>query len=200
MIPTPSMRVQRTLSSPLALREPLTRHALGSGKSQKWLGSLLLVASAAVGCTSATVGGSATPKTARSVSSFGQSLSLAVSLGNALTVGDVSLTAQFTLTNNGSAVFEGCFGPSWGVSVISGGHDAGYLVRADYPNCVERFTLLPRQTIVWSKKVPLNDLRAGAAKVTGWVKVVDPAACDPRYGCHEVSVASQLMTVPIGDR
>ena len=57
---------------------------------------------------------------------FGQSLSLAMSLGSALAVGDTSVTAKFTLTNNGSAAVDGCFGPSWGVSVIVGGHDAGH--------------------------------------------------------------------------
>jgi hypothetical protein len=108
------------------------------------------------------------------------------------------MTAKFALTNNGSAVFEGCFGPSWGVSVIVGGHDAGHLVSVDHPSCAERVTLLPRQTILWSKSVPLSNLRAGTAKVTAWVKVVDPAACDPRYGCHEVSVATPSMTVAVG--
>jgi hypothetical protein len=196
----PHTRVQRTRSSPSAFREPPTRRRLGSGKSRKWFGGLVLVVIAAVGCTSATPAASPTPAVARPKSSFGQGLSLSMSLGSALAVGDTSVTAQFALTNNASAVFEGCFGPSWGVSVITGGHDAGYLVSADHPSCVERFTLSPRQKIVWSKKVPLNDLRAGMAKVTGWVKVVDPAACDQRYGCHEVSVASQLMTVPIGER
>ena len=123
-----------------------------------------------------------------------------MSLGNAPAAGDTSVTATFTLTNNGSADFEGCFGPSWGVSVIVDGHDAGQLVRAEHPTCDERFKLLPRQTIVWSKKVPLSNLRAGTAKVTGWVKIVDPAACDPRYGCRESSVASPLMTMAIGKR
>ena len=108
------------------------------------------------------------------------------------------VTAKFTLRNNGAKSFEGCFGPSWGVSVIEGGHDAGLLVRVEHPSCDERFTLLPGQEIVWSKKVPLNKLRAGTAKVTGWVKVVDPAACDPSSGCHEVSVASPMMTVAVG--
>jgi hypothetical protein len=123
-----------------------------------------------------------------------------MSLGSALAEGDTSVTAKFALTNNGSAVFEGCFGPSWGVSVIEGGHDAGHVARVEHPSCVERLTLLPGQTIVWSKTVPLTTLRAGTAKVTGWVKVVDPAACDPRYGCHETSVASPLMTMAVGKR
>ncbi len=123
-----------------------------------------------------------------------------MSLGSAPVVGDTSLTAKFTLTNNASTAFEGCFGPAWGVSVIVGGHDAGHLVRTDYPSCEERFRLLPRQEIVWSKKVPLGSLHAGTAKVTGWVKVVDPAACDQRYGCREVSVASPLMRIAIGER
>jgi hypothetical protein len=179
---------------------PLTRRSLGGGKSRKWFGGLALVAIAAVGCTSATPAVSATPEVARPRSSFAQNLSLAMSLGSALAVGDTSVTAKFTLTNKGSAVFEGCFGPSWGVSVIVGGLDAGHLVSADYPSCDERFTLLPGQEIVWSKRVPLSTLRAGMAKVTGWVKVVDPAACDQRYGCHEASVASQLMKIAIGER
>jgi hypothetical protein len=124
-----------------------------------------------------------------------------MSFGSAPAGGDTSVTANFTLTNNGPSPFDGCFGPSWGVSVITeGGHDAGHLVRADHPSCVERFTLSPRQKIVWSKKVPLDDLRAGTAKVTGWVKVVDPAACSQRSDCHEVSVASPLMTITIGER
>jgi hypothetical protein len=189
------MRVQRTRSSVSPPRSPLTRRP-GSGKSRKWLGGLVLVVIAAVGCTSATPAVSAT----RPKSSFGQSLSLSMSLGSALAVGDTSVTAKFTLTNNGSAVFEGCFGPSWGVSVIVGGHNAGHTVRAEYPSCDEKLTLLPGQTIVWSKTVPLRNLRAGMAKVTGWVKVLDPVACDQRYGCREVSVASQLMTIAIGER
>jgi hypothetical protein len=196
----PNMRVQRTRSSPSALRAPLTRRRLGSAKSRKWFGGLVLVVIAAMGCTSATPAVSAKPAVARPRSSFGQSLSLSMSLGSALAVGDTSVTAKFTLTNNGSAVFEGCFGPSWGVSVIVGGHNAGHTVRVEYPNCDERLSLLPGQKIVWSKTVPLRTLRAGMAKVTGGVKVVDPAACDQRYGCHEVSVASQLMTIAIGEK
>ena len=123
-----------------------------------------------------------------------------MSLGSAPVAGDTSMTANFALTNNGSKVFEGCFGPSWGVSMLVGGHDAGHLVSVEHPKCADRFTLLPRQKIVWSKKVPLNRLRSGTAKVTGWVKVIDPAACDQRLGCHEVSVATPLMTIPIGAR
>jgi len=138
---------------------------------------------------------------ARPAPTFGQSLSLAVSLESALKAGDTSVTAAFALTNNGSAVFDGCFGPSWGVSVIvEGQHDAGQFVRADHPSCNERFALLPGQKIVWSKKVPLSNLRAGMAKVTGWVKVVNPAACDQRYGCKETSIASRLMTIAIGEK
>jgi hypothetical protein len=152
----------------------------------------------AVGCTSAAPAAQAV---ARPRSSFGQSLSLAMSLGSALAVGDTSVKADFTLTNNGPAAFDGCFGPAWGVSVIvEGGHDAGHLVRVEHPRCDERFTLSPGQKIVWSKKVPLSNLRAGMAKVTGWVKIVDPAACDQHYGCHDASVASQLMTISIGVR
>ena len=115
-------------------------------------------------------------------------------------VGDTSVKADFRLTNSGSTVLDGCFGPAWGVSVIVDGHNAGHVVRADYPTCVEKLTLLPRQTIVWSKTVPLGRLRAGPAKVTGWVRVVDPATCDPRRGCRDVSVASPTMTVEIGQR
>ncbi len=175
---------------------------MGAGKSRKWFGGLVLVAIAAAACTSPTPAASATPAVARPGSSFGQSLSLAMSLGSDLAVGDTSVTAQFALTNKGSTSFEGCFGPSWGVSVIVDGHDAGHLVRADHPSCDERFTLLPGQKIVWSKTVPLRTLRAGTgtAKVTGWVKLVDPAACDQRSGCREASVATQLMTVAIGQR
>jgi hypothetical protein len=158
----------------------------------------MLVVMAAVGCSSTPQTVAATPAAAKPKSSFGQGLSLAMSFGSALAAGDTSVTAKFALTNDGSAAFEGCFGPSWGVSVIVNGHNAGHLVRADYPSCDERFKLVPRQTIVWSKAVPLTHLRAGTAKVTGWVKVVDPASCDPRYGCHEVSVASPLMTVAVG--
>ena len=178
---------------------PLTRRPFGGGGARKWLGGLALVAIAAVGCTSPTSATSA-PEVAPAKSSFGQSLSLAMTLGGGLAVGDTSMTATFTLTNNGTAAVDGCFGPSWGVSVIAGGHDAGHIVRVEHPSCVERFTLLPRQPIVWTKKVPLSDLRGGTAKVTGWVKVVDPAKCDPRSGCHEVSVASPLMTVAVGAR
>ena len=171
-------------------------------RSWKWFGGLVLVvaAIAAVGCASPTRPSSATPAPARPRSSFGQGLSLAMAFGNIPAAGDRSVTAQFTLTNNAPATFEGCFGPSWGVSVIVGGGDAGHLVRAEHPTCAEKLTLLPRQSIVWSKKVPLHDLRSGTAKVTGWVKVIDPAACDQRSGCHEVSVATRSMTMAIGVR
>jgi hypothetical protein len=160
----------------------------------------VFVAITAAGCTSATPAPSPASAAARPRSSFGQSLSLALSLGSGLSVGATSVTAKFTLRNDGSTVFDGCFGPSWGVSVIVGGHDAGHLVSADYPSCEERFTLLPRQEIVWSKDVPLSTLRSGMAKVTGWVKLVDPAACDPRYGCKQTSIASPLMTVAVAER
>lgn len=172
-----------------------SRHPSGRGESRKWLAGLVLGAIATAGCTSAT------PAAPRPTSSFGNGLSLTMSFGSALAVGDRSVAARFTLTNNGSAAFDGCFGPAWGVSVIAGGgHDAGHVVRADYPSCDERFKLLPAQKIVWSKNVPLGNLRAGMAKVTGWVRVVDPAACDQRYGCHDASVATPLMTMAIGDR
>ena len=194
----PNSRVQGGARPCSSLQgSPRKRRQLGGERSRNWLGGLLLVTIGAAGCTSPT---SAAPEVAPAKSSFGQSLSLAMSLGSALTVGDTSVTAKFTLTNNGSAALDGCFGPSWGVSVIAGGHDAGHIVRVEHPSCVERFALLPRQTIVWTKKVPLSDLRGGTAKVTGWVKVVDPAKCDPSYGCHEVSVASPMMTVAVGGR
>jgi hypothetical protein len=165
---------------------------------RKWLGALLLVVVAAPRCGSAAPAAStaAAPR-----SSFGHNLSLAMSMSNVPAVGDTSVTAMFTLTNNGSATFDGCFGPSWGVSVVvEGGHDAGHLVRTDHPKCDERFRLLPGQKITWSKKVPLSNLRGGTAKVTGWVKLVDPAACDQSHGCHETSIASALMTMAIGER
>ena len=178
---------------PPVLRIPRTR----SDTRRKWVGAIVLGAVAAVGCGSATP--AATPAAARPKASFGQSLGLSMSLGSALAVGVTSVRADFTLSNGGSAPFDGCFGPSWGVSVIvEGGHDAGHLVRSDHPSCVERFTLLPGQKITWSKKVPLANLRAGTAKVTAWVKVVDPVACDQARDCHETSVASRLMTVAIG--
>jgi hypothetical protein len=148
----------------------------------------------AVGCASTG------PAVARQTSSFGNGLSLALTLGHPLVVGDESMAVEFALTNNGSEVFDGCFGQAWGVSVIVGGQDAGRFVRADYPKCDERLTLLPRQTIVWSKNVSLHDLRSGPAKLTGWVKVVDPAACDQRLGCHAVSVASRMQMITIGER
>ena len=194
------MPLQRTRFRASLGRSPQNSGSLGRAKSWKCFGGLVLVAIAAVGCTSATQAASATPAVARPRSSFGQSLSLTLSLGSALAVGDTSVTAEFALTNNASSVFEGCFGPSWGVSVIVGGHDAGHLVRAEHPGCDERLKLLPGQKIVWLKTVPLRNLRAGMAKVTGWAKVVDPAACDPRYGCHEVSVATRTMTIAIGAR
>jgi hypothetical protein len=167
---------------------------------RKWLGGLALAAIAAVGCTSNTQSAPAPSAAAHRRSGFGQSLSLAMSWGSAPAAGDTSVTANFALTNNGSAVFEGCFGQSWGVAVIVAGHDAGHLVSVDHPSCVEKLTLLPGQKIVWSKKVPLTKLGAGTAKVTAWVTVIDPAACDQLYGCHEVSVATPLMTVAIGQR
>ena len=168
---------------------------------RKWLGALALGAIAAAGCSSAAP---ATPTPATTTAArpkFGQNLSLAVSLGRGLAAGDTSVTAAFTLTNNGSSTFDGCFGPAWGVSVIvEGGHDAGHLVRRERPTCEEKLTLLPGQKITWSKKVPLSDLGAGTAKVTGWVKLVDPATCDPHFGCRDTSVASRVMTVAIGER
>jgi hypothetical protein len=191
-------RVRRT-GSPPARRAALTRRRSGRTGSLGWLGGLPLVVIAALACSPATSGVSATPAAPKST--FSQGLSLAVSFGSAVAAGAPSVTANFTLTNNGSSPYNGCFGPSWGVSVITeDGHDAGHIVRSDHPGCVERFTLSPRQKIVWSKKVPLDDLRAGMAKVTGWVKVVDPAACNPGSVCHEVSVASPLMTLPIVPR
>jgi hypothetical protein len=123
-----------------------------------------------------------------------------MSFEGAPAAGDRSVTARFALTNNASAVFDGCLGPSWGVAIIVAGRDAGHLVSVDHPTCVERFTLSPGQQIVRSKSVPLTNLGSGTAKVTGWVKVIDPAACDQRYGCHEVAVATQLMTLTIGGR
>jgi hypothetical protein len=154
----------------------------------------------AVGCASATPAASTPSAPARPKSSFARNLSLGVTLGRALTEGDTAVTAKFSLTNNGSSTFDGCFGPSWGVSVIVGGHDAGHVISGARPGCDERFTLLPRQSIVWSRAVPLSDLRAGTANVTAWVKVVDPAVCDRGSGCHEVSVASPSMTVAVGVR
>jgi len=194
--PPRNMRLQRTRSSSSALRDLLTRRRLGGRNSWKWLGGLVLAATAAVRCSSA----AAAPTSVPSRPSFGDGLSLAISFESALAVGNKSVMAKFALTNNGSAVFEGCFGPAWGLSVIVDGHNAGHSVGADYPSCEEKLTLLPRQTIVWSKKVPLSNLHAGVAKVTGWVRVVDPNRCDPRYGCRDVSVASKLMSVPIGER
>ena len=169
--------------------------AMLSALPRKRVGALLLAAISAAGCASS----KAAPQRARP--SFGQSLSLTLALSNTPAVGDTLVTAQFSLVNDGSSTFDGCFGPSWGISVlVEGGHDAGHLVRAEHPSCVEKFTLLPAQKIVWSKKVPLGTLHAGTAKVTGWVKVVDPAACDPYRSCHETSVASPLMAVTIGTR
>jgi hypothetical protein len=178
-----------------------SRRPAGSlDRNRSWLAGLVLGAIAAAGCSSASPAVSATPANARPKSTFAQSLSLAMSFGGALAAGKTSVTAQFALTNNGSAAFDGCFGPSWGVSVIGGGVDAGHIVRVEHPSCVEKFTLVPGQKITWSKKVPLENLHAGTAKVTGWVKLVDPAACDPHTSCHEASVATPLMSVAIGDR
>jgi hypothetical protein len=188
---------------------PGCARADGLGQRVRTVGALLLVAVAAVGCASGTQTAPATspapatraaPATARPKSGFGQSLSLAMSFGNVPAAGDAAVTASFALTNNGSAVFDGCFGPSWGVAVIVAGHDAGYLVSADYPQCADKLTLLPGQKTVWTKKIPLTKLSPGTAKVTGWVKVIDPATCNPRTGCHEVSVATPLMTLAIGQR
>jgi phospholipase/lecithinase/hemolysin len=165
---------------------------------ERWLVGPLLLIALSSGCSSTPK--TASPTHAQSRSGFGQSLSLTLTLGSALTAGDTSVKAQFALTNKGSSTFEGCFGPSWGVSVIEGGHNAGNAVSAEHPQCVEKLKLLAGQTIVWSKTVPINDLRAGTAKVTGWAKVIDPAACKQSVGCHEVSIASPLMTVPVGKK
>lgn len=163
---------------------------------------LVLGAVAAAGCSSSpSTASPPTPSGSPTKPSFGSSLSLAVSLENAVTVGDKSLTAKFALTNNGAATFDGCFGPAWGFSlIVADGHEAGHLVRADYPKCEEKVSLLPRQTIVWSKQVPLGKLHAGSAKLTGWVRIVNPAACDPSRGCRDVSIASKLQTVTVGTR
>ncbi len=178
----PDARVRRTRAS--------------SGGARTWLGGLVLGAIGALSCRSA-----AAPAVPRPGSSFGQGLSLAMSLERGLAAGDASVTAAFALTNDGSARFDGCFSPSWGVSVIVGGaYDAGHFVRAAHPSCDEKFAILPGQKIVWSRKVPLTDLRSGTAKVTGWVKIVDPAACDPRVVCRETSIATPVMTVAIGER
>jgi hypothetical protein len=190
----PDMHVPRLRWSPPTPGSAPVGRCLGGLESRKWLAGLVLAALATAGCRSST------PTAAQPKSGLGQSLSLAMSFGGALKAGDASTTAEFALTNKGSASFDGCFGPSWGVSVIlEGVHDAGHIVRAARPSCDERFALLPGQTIVWSKKVPLSDLRPGSAKVTGWVRLVDPA-CDPYRDCHETSVASAPMTVAIGER
>lgn len=161
-----------------------------------WLGALVLGAIGTVACHSSKPATAAAPR-----SSYGQNLSLALSLGNSLTAGATSVKAEFSLTNNGAAAFDGCFGPAWGVSVIVGGsYDAGHFVRDNHPSCVEKFTVVPGQKIVWSKKVPLTDLRAGWAKITGWVKLVDPASCDQYHVCHETSIASPAMTVAVAER
>jgi hypothetical protein len=170
------------------------------GNIRRCLGGALFAALTAAACAPATQPTSASPAAAPPKSRFAQSLSLAMSFGNVPAAGDTSVKANFALTNNGSATFEGCFGPSWGVSVLVGGHDAGHLVRVEHPNCVEKLTLLPRQKIVWSKTVPLNRLPAGMAKITGWVKVIDPATCDRRTGCRETSIATALMSMAIGER
>jgi len=187
-------RARRSRSSPSAHGPSLHPHPSGGRWSPDWLSAVVLAGVTAVGCSSAK------PAAEPPRPTIGQSLSLAVALKSALTVGDATVTADFSLTNNGAAAFDGCFGPSWGTSVIvEGGRDAGHLVRADHPSCVEKFKLLPAQKIVWSKKVPLGTLSAGTAKVTGWVKLVDPA-CDQYRGCHETSIASPLMMVSVGQR
>jgi hypothetical protein len=191
----PNTRVQRTRSSPSALRSPLTRCPLGSGKSQRWLGALVFGSLAASGCA-ASPSALAHPRPG-----FGQGLTLEMSLGRNLKVGDTSVPADFTLTNQGPGELDGCFGPEWGVNVIlESGEDAGHRESVDHPSCEKRFTLSPGQKIEWQKSVTLNDLRAGRAKVNGWLKVVDPQACDRTYGCYDASVASQLMTITIGEK
>src|SRR5215813_13693779 len=101
-------------------------------------GVLVLVAVAGAGCTSntRTQTVSTPPAVKHPRPNFGQSLSLAMSFGSAPAAGDTSVTARFALTNNGSAVFEGCFGPSWGVAMIVAGRNSGYLVSVDHPSCV----------------------------------------------------------------
>jgi hypothetical protein len=176
-------------------RLPHGRRPSGGMELRRWLGAFALSAAAALGCSAAA------PPAKAPAPRFGGSLSLAMSLNHALAVGDKSVTASFTLTNGGSQSFDGCFGPSWGVSVIvEGDHDAGHYERADRPTCDKRFTLAPGETLGWSKAVPLGPLRAGTAKVTGWVKVVNPAVCDKYYGCRESSVATAPMTVAVGSR
>ena len=173
-------------------------HNPGGRRSRKWLAGLVLGAIAAVRCGSATPAVSAAPAVARS--SFGQGLSLAMSLGSALTARTTSVTAEFTLTNNGSTNFDGCFGPSWGVSVIVGGADAGHLVRAEHPSCAEKLTLLPGQKIVWSKKVPLSNLSSGHGEGDRLGEARRPGCVRSARGCHETSIATPLMTVAIGGR
>ena len=193
--PPPNTRMQRTRSSPSALRSPLMRCPLGSGKSQRWLGP------AALGAIMAALFGAAATAAVQPTPGFGKGLTLEMSFERSLTVGDTSVTARFTLTNQGAAEFDGCFGQAWGVSVIlENGQDAGHMELIDHPSCGKRFKLTPGQKIEWSKTVPLRDLRVGRAKVNGWLKVVDPTACDHEYGCHDASVASRLMTIAIGEK
>jgi hypothetical protein len=165
--------------------------------ARKWLGVLVLGAIAAAGCSSAPA---PAPAVEKPRSSFADNLALTMSFGSPLVAGDKSVTASFALTNNGSAVFDGCFGPGWGVSIIVGENDAGHLVRVERPSCDEKLSLLPGQRIVWSRKVPLHNLRAGTAKVTGWVRVVNPATCNPSTGCRDASVATPLTTIAVGAR
>jgi hypothetical protein len=161
-----------------------------------WLGALVLGTSVAGGCAATASKPAAQPRPG-----FGQGLHLDMSLGRALVVGDRSVAANFTLTNEGSAAFDGCFGPEWGVNLIlQGGRDAGHLEIVDHPGCIKRFSLSPGERIEWSQTVALADLRAGEAKVNGWLKVVDPRACDQKFGCYDASVTSRLMTITIGER
>src|SRR5579862_3032674 len=110
------MRMRRVGSSLPALRSPRLLMRLGGGA---------LVSVASLFCASGAQTAAATPAAARPGASAAQNLSLAVTLGGALRAGDTAMTVKFALTNTGPAVFDGCFGQSWGVSVIVGGHNAG---------------------------------------------------------------------------
>jgi hypothetical protein len=112
--------------------------------------------------------------------------------------GDSQLVAHFVLTNTGESAFDGCIGEEWGISLIlETGRDAGHLELVDHSSCIRRFTLQAGEVLEWSREVPLKSITPGRAKLSGWLRVVEPGTCD-QYGCDFASVSTAMETIEVG--